>query len=45
MTEAAIAEITATEPHDGDAGEERSLTSDAWRAMRRNPMFWISATI
>ena len=46
MTEAAIAEVTAAEGHEGgDAGEERSLTSDAWRAMRHNPMFWVSATM
>ena len=29
----------------GDVGDARSLWSDAWRAMRRNPMFWISATM
>ncbi len=46
MTEAAIAEVSAADPLDsGDTGEERSLTSDAWRAMRHNPMFWISATM
>ena len=46
MTEATIAEVTAAEGHEGgDTGEERSLTSDAWRSMRRNPMFWISATM
>ena len=46
MTEAAIAEVSAADPLDGgDTGEERSLTSDAWRAMRRNPMFWVSATM
>lgn len=46
MTEAAIAEVQASDPHDaGDANEERSLASDAWRAMRRNPMFWISAAM
>jgi oligopeptide transport system permease protein len=46
MTEAAIAEVTAAEGHEGgDTGEERSLTSDAWRAMRHNPMFWISAAM
>jgi oligopeptide transport system permease protein len=46
MTEAAIAEVTAAEGHEGgDTGEERSLTSDAWRAMRHNPMFWISSTM
>ena len=46
MTEAAIAEVsTPGQIEGGEAGEERSLTSDAWRAMRRNPMFWISATM
>ena len=46
MTEAAIAEVQASDPHDaGDVNEERSLASDAWRAMRRNPMFWISAAM
>ena len=46
MTEAAIAEVSSADPLDGgDTGEERSLTSDAWRAMRRNPMFWVSATM
>lgn len=27
----------------GDLGEARSLWSDAWRSMRKNPMFWISS--
>ena len=46
MTEAAIAEVKATDPRDGgDVGEERSLGSDAWRAMRRNPLFWVSASM
>ena len=46
MTEAAIAEVAPTGQLDaGDPGEERSLTSDAWRAMRRNPLFWISASM
>src|SRR6476661_5591587 len=44
MTEAAIAEISVTDNNDGgDVNEERSLASDAWRTMRRNPLFWVSA--
>ncbi len=49
MTEPAIA--AAPEPvvsaldARGDVGEARSLWSDAWRQMRRNPMFWISAVM
>jgi oligopeptide transport system permease protein len=44
MTEAAIAEVSVTDNNDGgDVNEERSLASDAWRAMRRNPLFWVSA--
>jgi oligopeptide transport system permease protein len=44
MTEAAIAEVSVTDNNDGgDVNEERSLSSDAWRAMRRNPLFWVSA--
>lgn len=42
MTEAAVAEVSAQTPDAGDAGEERSLASDAWRAMRKNPLFWVS---
>ncbi len=48
MTDAAIAELTTPpDPFDagGDVGEARSLASDAWRSMRRNPMFWISASM
>ncbi len=46
MTEAAIAEVSAADPRDaGDVNEERSLASDAWRAMRRNPLFWVAATL
>lgn len=46
------AAITAGEPSAlspldarGDIGEARSLWSDAWRAMRRRPMFWASLSI
>ena len=46
MTEAAIAEISVTDNYEGgDLNEERSLASDAWRAMRRNPMFWVAMTL
>lgn len=47
MTEAAVAETTTTlDPHDaGDVGDERSLASDAWKAMRRNPLFWIASAM
>ncbi|NHA66890.1 ABC transporter permease [Phycicoccus flavus] len=44
MTEQSVVEEThVQDPH--DAGEERSLASDAWRAMRKNPLFWISAVM
>ena len=46
MTEAAIAEVSVTDNYEGgDANEERSLASDAWRSMRRNPLFWVAATL
>ncbi len=47
MTEATVAETTApSDPHDADdVGEVRSLASDAWRAMRHNPLFWVSAAM
>jgi oligopeptide transport system permease protein len=46
MTEAAIAEVQAADaPEVGDTSEERSLTSDAWRAMRKNPLFWVSSAM
>ena len=46
MTEAAIAEVSVTDHYDGgDSNEERSLASDAWRAMRRNPLFWVAAAL
>ena len=48
MTEPAVA--AASDPQtlnaldaQGDVGEARSLWSDAWRTMRRNPLFWISS--
>ncbi|PKW26090.1 ABC transporter permease [Phycicoccus duodecadis] len=47
MTEAAITEAPGVAPPDdaGDAGPARSLAGDAWRAMRRNPLFWISSVM
>ncbi|MGG5260037.1 ABC transporter permease [Phycicoccus avicenniae] len=48
MSDAAIAETTAaapTAPEGGDAGPARSLASDAWRAMRKNPLFWVSSAL
>jgi oligopeptide transport system permease protein len=44
MTEvAAVAETGLMEPNEGgDSNEERSLASDAWREMRRNPLFWVA---
>jgi len=48
MTEPAVA--AASDPQtlnaldaQGDVGEACSLWSDAWRTMRRNPLFWISS--
>ena len=46
MTDAAVAEVTVAEPRDaGTREEERSLASDAWRALRHNPIFWVSAVL
>ncbi len=47
MTEiAAVEEMTETAGYDGgDVNEERSLTSDAWRTMRRNPLFWVAMSL
>jgi len=45
MTEAAVAEVTAADPTAGPSEEERSLASDAWRALRRNPVFWVAAVL
>ena len=49
MTEQSVVEEThLQDPHDDEVAEEnevRSLASDAWRAMRKNPLFWISASM
>lgn len=47
MTEQSLADDTRIQDAGAaeDVGEERSLASDAWRAMRKNPLFWISAVM
>ena len=49
MTDANTATVAATEvapaPAQGGGEEARSLWSDAWRQLRRNPLFWISAAL
>ncbi len=46
MTEvAAVAEVDLDPLDGGDVNEERSLASDAWREMRRNPLFWVAASL
>lgn len=37
--------IIHTAPEGGDAAPARSLTQDAWRQLRRNPIFWFSVTL
>ncbi len=45
MTEAAVVETTVESREGGPREEERSLASDAWRALRGNPIFWVSAVL
>lgn len=42
MTEAAIAVGAEPTTTTGDEAAARSLSSDAWRQLRRNPLFWVS---
>lgn len=44
MTEASTIAISseAGQPVGGQADEGRSLASDAWRQLKRNPIFWVS---
>ncbi len=44
MTEAAL-EVAAEQQVQAQSEGARSLTQDAWRALRQNPLFWISATL
>jgi oligopeptide transport system permease protein len=45
MTEAAIIEVAESQHPEGPQESARSLTSDAWRALRSNPIFWVSAAL
>ena len=45
MTEAAVAEMSVQDSTGGSSDEERSLTSDAWRALRSNPIFWVASVL
>ncbi|GAA2733453.1 ABC transporter permease [Pedococcus aerophilus] len=44
MTEASTIAVSseAGQPAGGSADEGRSLASDAWRQLKRNPIFWVS---
>jgi len=44
MTEAA-AVVSETVAPNGSSDENRSLASDAWRSLRKNPIFWASAVL
>ena len=37
--------IAPTSPEGGDAAPARSLSQDAWRQLRRNPIFWVSVVL
>jgi oligopeptide transport system permease protein len=45
MTEQAIAEVAVSGLPEGASEDARSLTSDAWRALRSNPIFWAAAVL
>ena len=45
MTEAAIAVSAEPTTTVGEEGAARSLSSDAWRHLRRNPLFWVSVSL
>lgn len=40
--DASAAQVALSVPAGGSADEARSLTSDAWRQLRRRPMFWFA---
>ncbi|GAA4396394.1 ABC transporter permease [Ornithinibacter aureus] len=44
MTEAAVV-VSETVAPGGSSDENRSLASDAWRSLRKNPIFWASAVL
>lgn len=46
MTEASTIAVSAeAPPTGGQADEGRSLASDAWRQLKRKPVFWVSVTL
>ena len=47
MTEASTIAVSseAGQPAGGQADEGRSLASDAWRQLKRNPIFWVSVAL
>ena len=47
MTEASTIAVTSDsdQPAGGQADEGRSLASDAWRQLKRNPIFWVSVAL
>lgn len=47
MTEASTIAVSseAAQPAGGQADEGRSLASDAWRQLKRNPIFWVSVAL
>ncbi len=44
LAEEQLPAATPLEPIDGP-DQSRSLASDAWRALRQNPLFWVSVTL
>lgn len=44
-TDAGKAPVPATPEAEERSAPARSLTADAWRALRRNPMFWVSGVL
>ena len=45
MTEASTIVISAESGTPGSDEAARSLTSDAWRSLKKNPIFWVSVTL
>ncbi len=42
MTEASTIAVGAETSAPGESDEARSLASDAWRSLKKNPIFWVS---
>jgi len=45
MTEASTIAVATEAPAGGQADEGRSLASDAWRQLKKNPVFWVSVVL